>query len=353
MLNEIETTYLRDVVAETAIYYDPDDLATDIDDDRLFVTAWHEFAKSADCRDAIPTPWLLRIVFDKDKMLGKGLTMMDVYFGIASGAVDNVSCVFSDDNSQRLVMRVRLEEAGGGRDAMCDLKLLEQQLLNDLILKGVDSIKKVVKRQITVQDQCYDVAADTDVPSSWTEFVLMTDGSNLREVLGHPLVDKRYTCTNDVQEIYRVLGIEAARAAMMAEIKATLADLMVQDRHIELLVDTMTNRGSLMSIERHGVNKGDIGPLAKCSFEESDKNLINAGVFAEVDKMVGVSANVMLGQIPSVGTGDSKILIDPEMLVAAYAEAEARGADGGDEPMACEVKPFDFTPGGTYIESEL
>jgi DNA-directed RNA polymerase beta' subunit len=77
-------------------------------------------------------------------------------------------------------------------------------------------------------------------------------------------------------------------------------------RHMSLLIDTMTYKGQLMSIDRHGINRGDIGPLAKSSFEETTDMLINASIFAEYDKVNGVSANVMLGQQPPCGTGDSK-----------------------------------------------
>jgi DNA-directed RNA polymerase beta' subunit len=77
----------------------------------------------------------------------------------------------------------------------------------------------------------------------------------------------------------------------------------------------MTYKGQLMSIDRHGINRGDIGPLAKSSFEETTDMLINASIFAEYDKVNGVSANVMLGQQPPCGTGDSKILIDEEYMI--------------------------------------
>ena len=85
-------------------------------------------------------------------------------------------------------------------------------------------------------------------------------------------------------------------------------------RHLSLLIYTMTYKGQLMSIDRHGINRGDIGPLAKSSFEETTDMLINASIFAEYDNVNGVSANVMLGQIAPCGTGDSEILLDEEYL---------------------------------------
>jgi DNA-directed RNA polymerase beta' subunit len=76
----------------------------------------------------------------------------------------------------------------------------------------------------------------------------------------------------------------------------------------------MTYKGQLMSIDRHGINRGDIGPLAKSSFEETTDMLINASIFSEYDNVNGVSANVMLGQVAPCGTGDSEILLDEEYL---------------------------------------
>jgi hypothetical protein len=97
---------------------------------------------------------------------------------------------------------------------------------------------------------------------------------------------------------------------------------------MSLLIDTMTYKGQLMSIDRHGINRGDIGPLAKSSFEESTDMLINASIFAEYDKVNGVSANVMLGQQPPCGTGDSRVLIDEEHLMELLkGMADAKATD--------------------------
>ena len=70
----------------------------------------------------------------------------------------------------------------------------------------------------------------------------------------------------------------------------------------------------MLSIDRHGINRSDIGPLAKCSFEETADILIKSGIFGEHDKVQGVAANVIVGQVPKAGTGDSVILMDHEMI---------------------------------------
>jgi DNA-directed RNA polymerase beta' subunit len=147
------------------------------------------------------------------------------------------------------------------------------------------------------------------------EWVLDTDGTNLIELLANPNIDSTRTISNDIREIYDTLGIEAARNALYKELVAVTNEGSMNYRHMSLLIDTMTYKGQLMSIDRHGINRGDIGPLAKSSFEETTDMLINASIFAEYDKVNGVSANVMLGQQPPCGTGDSKILIDEEYMI--------------------------------------
>tara|TARA_B100000575_G_scaffold138325_1_gene110373 strand:- start:33 stop:659 length:627 start_codon:yes stop_codon:yes gene_type:complete len=147
------------------------------------------------------------------------------------------------------------------------------------------------------------------------KYYIVTNGNNLLDILTHPDVDSTLTISNDINEVYEIFGIEVTRQVLLDEINEILKEEGVNYRHISLLVDTMTNKGTLLSIDRHGINRSDIGPFAKCSFEETSDMLIKAGVFGEYDRINGVSANIMLGQIPPCGTGDTDILIDQEKLM--------------------------------------
>ena len=93
-------------------------------------------------------------------------------------------------------------------------------------------------------------------------------------------------------------------------------------RHIELLCDVMTSKGELISINRQGINRGDVGPLAKCSFEDTTDQLIKAGIFSEKDNLTGVSSNIMMGQKIKSGTGLCEIFIDEEQLINNISEFE-------------------------------
>jgi DNA-directed RNA polymerase II subunit RPB1 len=146
------------------------------------------------------------------------------------------------------------------------------------------------------------------------QYVLDTDGSNFIKVMNHPAVDGNRLYSTNVWDVYEVLGIEATRAVLFNEINGLFESVGINYRHLCLLCDVMTRFGRLMSIDRYGINKNDIGTLAKASFEETEKILLKAALFGEVDPVTGVSANIMMGQPIRGGTAFSQILLDDQML---------------------------------------
>ena len=136
------------------------------------------------------------------------------------------------------------------------------------------------------------------------------------------LIEEQFS--NDIIEIYNTLGIEAGRNILIDEICSVIdhAGEYINIRHIELLCDAMTSKGELTSINRQGINRGDVGPLAKCSFEDTTDQLIKAGIFSEKDNLTGVSSNIMMGQTIRSGTGLCDIFIDEEQLSNNIIQSE-------------------------------
>lgn len=163
-------------------------------------------------------------------------------------------------------------------------------------------------------------------------------GVNLLEVMCHPDVDFSRTVSNDVIEILQVLGIEAARNALLKELRGVIEfdGSYVNYRHLSSLVDSMTRRGYFMAITRHGINRDETGPLHQASFEETVEILCRAAAYAEADDMAGVSENIMLGQLCPVGTGAFGLMLDEAKLADAieldYAFAEEAAWGGGLTP---------------------
>jgi len=137
------------------------------------------------------------------------------------------------------------------------------------------------------------------------EYVIYTEGSKLTDVLKLEGVDTTRTTTNDIREIHKVLGIEAARNAIIDEVKKTMDEqgLDVGIRHIMLLADLMTVDGEPKPIGRHGISGEKSSILARAAFEVTTKHLLEAGKQGMVDTLNGVTENVIIGQPIPVGTG--------------------------------------------------
>jgi DNA-directed RNA polymerase II subunit RPB1 len=164
------------------------------------------------------------------------------------------------------------------------------------------------------------------------EYSLITDGTNLFDVLCRKGVDTTRTFSNDPNEMHAIFGIEAARFQIQYQLTAVLlgTDVKMSPRHLDLLCDKMCQHGEIMSISRHGIKKENIGPLAKASFEETTDQLLEASLFGAFDNIKGVSSNIMVGQIPTCGTGDSALLLDEDMLnirEEAIEEIEEKDTD--------------------------
>lgn len=159
--------------------------------------------------------------------------------------------------------------------------------IHEIKIKGLKGIKQVlpVKRD--------------------EEYVVLTSGTNLKEILKLPDVDTVRTTCNDLYEIQNVLGIEAAREAIIREAYKVVQEqgLHIDIRHIMLVADIMTVSGMIKGITRYGVVSEKASVLARASFETPIKHLINAALEGEVDYLTSVVENVMINQPVPLGTG--------------------------------------------------
>ena len=145
------------------------------------------------------------------------------------------------------------------------------------------------------------------------EYVIYTEGSNLEDVLEIDGVDGDRTTTNSVYEIYKVFGIEAARAALIQETSRTLAEqgLTVDIRHLMLVADVMANEGDIRAIGRHGISGKKTSVLARAAFEITAAHLLRAAITGEADELKGVAENIIVGQPITLGTGAVNLVYRP------------------------------------------
>ena len=319
----VEHTTLRSVTESTEVYYDPDIQSTVIEADKDMVDSYF-ILPEADLDDQFrQSRWLLRIILGRRSLLDKGLTVQDVAAKIKEQYAKDLAVIFSDDNADEQVIRVRMiqDHSKGDEDEDLEedlmLKRLEAHILDTLTLRGVPGIDRAFLNKKTKlrlsEDGALVMAAKDPLCEEW---FLDTSGSSLGQVLTIPGVDTKRTYSNSFIEVFEVFGIEATRSALMRELTQVLAfdGSYVNHRHLALLVDVMTSRGHLMAITRHGINRADTGALMRCSFEETVEILLEAAASGELDDCRGVSENVMLGQLAPLGTGELDVFLDQEML---------------------------------------
>ena len=171
------------------------------------------------------------------------------------------------------------------------LQLVEE--LREITFKGIEDVSRVVIRK-----------EETD---RGEQFVLYTEGSAFGDVLTIEGVDDTRTTCNNIHEIYRNLGVEAAREAIIEETNNTLAEQGLDEvnvRHLMLVADIMTNNGTIESIGRHGISGSKNSVLARAAFEVTVNHLLDAAIHGEVDELNGVTENVIVGKPIKLGTGD-------------------------------------------------
>ena len=332
----LEHTKLEEIVKSVSICFDPDDLNTLIAEDKEIMSQYRDFENLIDeClgqevseQQIEKSKWILRMEMDPEVMLEKNITMDDINFTLNNTYKDEISCVYSDYNSDKLVFRIRmnniLKNAGnkGGKKAKVNpldqsdqiyiLKNFQDQLLSNIVLRGIKNINKVILRK--VKDNLVEKGGAFKKEDIW---VLDTIGTNLLEVLGLDYIDSKRTISNDIIEIFNILGVEAARQTIYNELAEVLEfdGAYVNAHHMAVLCDRMTFSSKLISIFRHGINNDDIGPIAKASFEETPEMFLKAARHAELDTLRGISANVMCGQEGLFGTGAFQVVLDINEMI--------------------------------------
>ncbi len=372
--HRLEFTCLRDITQNVSIYFEPNPNQTIVDEDKQLLEEYLEFQKMInECNDidlegeenakSNMSKFVLRFVFDRESMLDKNITMDDVHFAIKNSFKKEVNCIYSDLNASKLIFRIRLTESLtksnksslDQSDEIYMLKNVQDNLLDNLKLRGISNIPKIIIRKMTNSLRYVD--GSYKVEDSW---VLDTVGTNLLHILGTSGIDSTRTYSNHIQEVNRVLGIEAARQVIYNEIQETMehSSAYINSHHLELLCDRMTCNETMTSIFRHGINNDNIGPIAKASFEETPEMFLRAARHAELDPVTGVSANIMCGQQGNFGTSSFQVMLDVNKMNTLGTKAMQDKMIIDDELNIVETTPqcskqnIEITDNINYIQDK-
>ena len=337
--NRLTQSRLRDVVLRSEISYEPHGAP-----DMEFLDVYDLLRDMTDS----PAPtnkvasWVLAFTFDSVSLVKHDVTMFDVYTAISAHLsksfgkdLGDIAISFSDDKGQRdgiAVMRIvysmkvnkqkgEVDNEDGAtkettkkthmedEDVLMVLQKIESELVSKVNIGGVSKIRGGNIRELKLVLLSQKVKHHALSPNSnkdAKQFVIDTVGSNLMALLSHSEIDTTRTVSNDIQEVYDILGIEAARNTIINEFNEVVesAKTYVNSHHVELLADTMTRPGYIVSVNRFGINKSpDYSITNRASFEKTPDTFLEAAMFGKKDSMKGVSGRVMFGQSIKLGTG--------------------------------------------------
>jgi DNA-directed RNA polymerase subunit A" len=230
----------------------------------------------------------IEILFDKYEMKKREIELTEIVEKISKAKI-KVDEDWAEDN---YVIHLPVE-----KPSLKEMRKITTKV-KDIYLRGIKGIQRVVMRKDPVEG-----------------YVIYTEGSALKKVLAIPGVDVSRTKTNDIKEIEDVLGIEAARAAIINEILDTLDEqgLKVDTRHLMVLADMMTVDGTVKAIGRHGVSGQKASVLARAAFEITVDHLLKAGIKGEYEELNGIVENVIVGRPVRLGTGMVELAMRREL----------------------------------------
>lgn len=335
----MKVTIMSDIIIKEEIYYDPKPQKPDgfMNKDKV-KNVFHSFnpSKNACTTDINVLPWLVRVQLDREKMMEKNITLLDIKsqfctnwekrYSDAKGTkkektmLEKITqcCILSNNDNDALpTIHIRFNMKEFDFSVMIDFLDI---FIDNFKLKGIENIAKILDRS-EERYEMFDKKTGEKVLTN--QFVIYTDGINMKDIRYINGIDLNKTVCNNVIDIFNLYGIRAARTALLREFETVFAGggTEINQQHWSVLVDTMINSGILTSIDRHGLNKMDVDPLARASFEKTVDQLIQAAVYGETDHMRSVSSRIMAGCCIKGGTGLCEISLDTDLIInSEYTE---------------------------------
>jgi DNA-directed RNA polymerase subunit A" len=224
---------------------------------------------------------------DEDKMSRVGIKTPVIIKSLEKHYTKGYNFKPSKDDPNTLIIKSTSKE-----DDLNNIYKLKEKL-QDIYVNGIKGITQVLPVK------------------KGDEYIIVTSGSNLKDVFKLEFVNTDKTLTNDIFEVENLLGIEAARQLIIEEVSKVIDEqgLNVDLRHIMLVADIMTTSGTVLGVNRYGIVKEKPSVLARASFETPIKHIINASQSGEIDYLRSVIENVMINQVVPVGTGLTRLAV--------------------------------------------
>jgi DNA-directed RNA polymerase II subunit RPB1 len=329
---------IKDLLSNIDVYYDlggNDSLSLKIKNDNVS----NPFFINNQKIELSSLPFVFRFSMNIEKMFDKEITLLDIKTKFISHWYKNFTniknlkknekdiitkinrCAILSNNllDDEQVIHIRFNMISFNYNSITEFLRI---VIEDITLKGIENISNYsedYQRRYTYNNETGDAIIDK-------EYVVITSGINLDKIKLFKGIDLKRTRTNDIYSILKTYGIEAARQVLIHELLSGLSGSNVNHSHLSVLVDQMCHSGDIISIDRHGLSKIDIDPIARASFEKTMEHFVNAALFNEKDELKSVSSRIALGKIINGGTGCFDLLLDMKKLEnSEYTEDETSG----------------------------
>ncbi len=327
----IKSTKIIDIRNRIELYYNPDPTNMCKTDNCYNIFSVAHPTKSSCLNSIEDLPWLIRIEFNKDKMLSNEISLLDIKTSLCVAwekrfkdiknikrekkqlydKINQMAVVSNSENDIIPIIHIRFDAINYNLGTLIDFM---DMCIDDFKLKGITGIKSI-KGNKSIKERYVNFNSETGEMTNEDEYIISTNGININMTNNIIGVDLTKTYCNDITTIYEIYGIEAARTLIANELTMIVESTgAVVNQHIITFADTMTNMGMLTSIDRHGLNKLDNDPLSKASFEKTVEQLTNAAIYNKKDTMESVSSRIIAGLCIKGGTGACDLIVDKDML---------------------------------------
>jgi DNA-directed RNA polymerase beta' subunit len=331
---------IRELISGAEIYYDlntNDENSKRLNDDNVGTPFFVNNMKA----DISSLPFVFRIKMNIEKLLDKETSLLDIktkfmthwyknYTNLKNlkknekeviGRISRCAILSNTSADKEQIIHIRFSMNTFNYAVLTDFL---QMVLDDITLKGIEnttSVQLAHELFIEFNKETGDIISDK-------EWMAYTSGINIGKLRMIKGIDFTRTKCNDINTTLKLYGIEAARQILLHELYTTYKEggSTININHLSLLVDQMCFMGEIISMDRHGLSKIDIDPIARASFEKTMDHFVNAAIFNERDTMKSVSSRVAIGRVIPGGTGSFDLLLDTKKLEnSEYTENETGG----------------------------
>jgi DNA-directed RNA polymerase beta' subunit len=359
---------IRHLITSAEVYYDVgtnDILSKQLNTDNVTGPFYVNNQKA----DINSLPFVFRIKMNIEKMLDKETTLLDIKTKFIShwyknytnlknlkknekeviGRISRCAILSNNVTDKEYIIHIRFSMSSFNYNIITEFL---RMIFDDITLKGIENIDDVdVSHELVIKYN-----EETGGIINDKEYMVYTSGINIEKLRQIKGIDFQRTKCNDIAVILRLYGIEATRQILLHELATTYqkGTVNINLNHLSLLVDQMCHLGEISSIDRHGLSKIDMDPIARASFEKTMDHFVNAAIFNEKDTMKSVSSRIAVGRVISGGTGIFDLLLDTKKLEnSEYTEDETGGritfTQLEEEPIFKDIMKYEMGKTDFYI----